>query len=233
MNELLWLLMLALNFAAILVVYRLFGRVGLFVWIPIATITANLQVLKTIELFGLTATLGNIVYATTFLVTDILSENYGRKDARRAVGIGFVSLVALVVLMNVALLFEPDASDFAQPHLSAIFTILPRITAASFVAYLVSQYHDVWAYQFWRDRFPGERQIWIRNNLSTIVSQLIDSAIFSALAFVGVFPFTIVLEIALTTFLFKVIVAAADTPLVYLARAWKTRDIIPEHEEST
>lgn len=233
MNELLWLLMLALNFAAILVVYRLFGRVGLFVWIPIATITANLQVLKTIELFGLTATLGNIVYATTFLVTDILSENYGRKDAKRAVGIGFVSLVALVVLMNVALLFEPDASDFAQPHLSAIFTILPRITAASFVAYLVSQYHDVWAYQFWRDRFPGERQIWIRNNLSTIVSQLIDSAIFSALAFVGVFPFTIVLEIALTTFLFKVIVAAADTPLVYLARAWKTRDIIPEHEEST
>ncbi len=233
MNELLWLLMLALNFAAILIVYRVFGRVGLYIWIPIATITANLQVLKTVELFGLTATLGNIVYATTFLVTDILSENYGRKDANRAVGIGFVSLVAVVILMNVALLFEPDASDFAQPHLSAIFAILPRITLASFVAYLISQYHDVWAYHFWRRRFPAERQIWIRNNLSTIVSQLIDSAIFSALAFIGVFPFSVVLEIALTTFLFKVIVAAADTPLVYLARAWKTRNIIPEHEEST
>ena len=74
MNELLWLLMLVVNFGAILVVYRLFGKIGLFIWVPIAAITANIQVLKTVEIFGLTATLGNIVYATSFLVTDILSE---------------------------------------------------------------------------------------------------------------------------------------------------------------
>ena len=101
----------ARQFRSILIIYRFFGKLGLYIWIPIAAIVANIQVMKYVELFGLTATLGNIVYASSFLVTDILSENYGRKHANRAIAIGFVSLVAMVVLMNVALLFEPDAAD--------------------------------------------------------------------------------------------------------------------------
>ena len=108
MNELLWLLMLVICFGGILLTYRFFGRVGLYVWTAIAVIVANIQVVKFIEVFGLVATLGNVVYATSFLVTDILSENYGRRAARRAVAFGFLSLIALVVLMNVALLFTPD-----------------------------------------------------------------------------------------------------------------------------
>jgi len=228
MNELLWLLMLGVNFGAILLIYRLFGKIGLYIWVPIAAITANLQVLKTVEIFGLTATLGNIVYATSFLVTDILSENYGRRSARRAVVFGFFSLISLVVLMNLALVFRPDVSDFAQAHLEAIFTILPRVTAASLAAYAVSQLHDVWAYHFWRKRFPRIRHIWIRNNLSTIVSQLLDTIVFTAGAFIGVFPMPVVFQIAITTYVLKVIVAAADTPMVYLARLWKDRGNIRE-----
>ena len=85
-NELLWIVMLLLNFAGILVMYRLFGRIGLYAWVPIAVIIANIQVIKTVQLFGLTSSLGNIVYATSFLATDILSENYGKKDAGKAVG---------------------------------------------------------------------------------------------------------------------------------------------------
>ncbi len=229
MNELLWLFMLAVNFGAILLAYRLFGKIGLFIWVPIAAITANIQVLKTVEIFGLTATLGNIVYATSFLVTDILSENYGKSDARKAVAFGFFSMIVIVGLMNLALLFKPHSSDFADEHLRAIFTILPRITAASLVAYAISQLHDVWAYHFWRSRFPDKRQIWIRNNLSTVVSQLIDTAVFTAGAFIGVFPFSVVLEIALTTYLLKVVVAIADTPMVYIARRWKDRGRVREN----
>ena len=227
-NELLWLLMLVVNFGAILVVYRIFGKVGLYIWIPIAAITANIQVLKTVEIFGLTATLGNIVYATSFLVTDILSENYGKRDAQRAVAFGFFALVGFVTLMNLALLFRPATSDFAQPHLSAVFSLLPRVTAASLVAYAVSQLHDVWAYHFWRKRFPAVRNIWIRNNLSTLVSQAIDSVVFTTGAFLGVFEFGIVLEIALTTYVLKAIVALLDTPMVYLARRWKDGGAIRE-----
>ena len=220
--------MLVANFGAILVVYRFFGKTGLYDWVPIAAIAANIQVLKTVEIFGLTATLGNIVYATSFLVTDILSENYGKRDARRAVAFGFFSIVVFVLLMNVALLFEPDGSDFAHEPLSAIFTLLPRITAASLLAYGVSQLHDVWAYGFWREQFPAVRSIWLRNNLSTVVSQLLDTVVFTGAAFIGVFPFPVVLEIALTTYLLKVVVAAADTPLVYIARRWKDRGVVRE-----
>lgn len=227
MNELIWLGMLLANFAAILAVYRIFGKLGLYVWIPIAVIVANIQVLKYVQLLGLTATLGNVVYASSFLVTDILSENYGRREANRAVAIGFVSLVAMVALMNIALLFEPDPADTAHVHLAAIFSLLPRITAASLLAYVVSQYHDVWAYSFWRKRVPGRRAIWVRNNLSTLVSQLIDSVVFTVAAFAGRLEPRILLEIIVTTYVLKALVAFADTPLVYLASFWSRRRVVP------
>ena len=226
MNELLWLAMLAINFAGILFVYRVFGKLGLFIWVPIAAIVANIQVIKYVELFGLTATLGNIVYASSFLVTDILSENHGRREANRAIAVGFVALVAMVVLMNLALVFEPDPADTAQPHLTAIFTLLPRITLASLIAYVVSQYHDVWAYHFWKRRVPGTRWIWVRNNLSTLVSQLIDSVVFTLAAFLGQVPGPVLVEIIITTYVLKAIVAVADTPLVYLASHWHRKGVV-------
>lgn len=216
-NELLWFLMMGVNFGGILLVYRLFSKSGLYVWIAVAVIVANIQVVKTIELFGLTATLGNIVYASSFLATDILSENHGPEDARRGVLLGFVALVTMTVLMSLALAFKPGAEDFAQGALERIFLIVPRITLASMTAYLVSQTHDVWAFDLWKRLRPQKRYLWLRNNASTIVSQLIDSAIFTFAAFLGVFEIRVVLEIALTTYLFKVIAALVDTPFVYLA----------------
>lgn len=229
-NEVLWFGMLLLNFGFVLLVYRFGGREALLIWVPIAAITANIQVVKAIEVFGLDATLGNVVYATSFLVTDILSENYGKAAARRAVWYGFVSLVALVVLMNLALLFEPSDADFAHEHLAAIFTVLPRVTIASFAAFAVSQLHDIWAYDFWRRVLPGRRRIWVRNNLSTIVSQLFDSIIFTVAAFAGIFEVKVLLEIIVSTYLLKVLVAAADTPLVYLAARWYQSGVVDERQ---
>ncbi len=228
MNEWLWLLMLVLNFAAILVSYRLFGKLGLYIWVPIAAIIANIQVTKTVELFGFEATLGNIVYATSFLVTDILSENYGKEQARKAVGIGFFSLIIMTVLMNIALLFVPAESDFVQESMSTIFSLMPRIAIASLIAYGISQLHDIWAYDFWKKRFPSTGKIWVRNNLSTMVSQLIDSVVFTLIAFMGVFPTPVLIEIVVTTYLLKWVVALADTPFIYIARKWKDRGVITD-----
>ena len=223
MNELLWIAMLALNFGAIILCYRFFGKTGLYVWIPISVIIANIQVVKTVELFGLSATLGNIVYATAFLATDILSENYGKKEAKRAVYIGFFSLLAMAALMSLALKFKPAPDDFAQESLMTIFSLIPRIAAASLLAYGVSQLHDVWAYQFWKGKV---RQIWVRNNASTIVSQLIDSVIFTVAAFAGTFPIDVLLQIVLSTYLLKVIVALVDTPFIYIARWLKAKGLV-------
>ncbi len=221
-NELLWLVMLLVNFFLIILAYKLFGKWGLIMWIPISVIVANIQVIQTVELFGLVATLGNIVYATSFLVTDILSENYGKSEAKKAVWIGFFSLISMTILMNLALYFAPLAGDdfAATTHeaTSTIFKLMPRIAVASLIAYLLSQRHDVWAFHFWKKRFPTDKQLWLRNNLSTMVSQFIDSSVFVLAAFYGVFETSVLWEIFITTYFLKWIVAAADTPFVYWAK---------------
>lgn len=230
LNELLWFVMLLVNFGAIMLFYRFLGKLGLFLWIPIAIIIANIQVLKTIELFGITATLGNIVYASSFLITDILSENYGKKDARKAVYIGFGALIVMTILMNLALFFRPSSEDFAQESLVTLFSIMPRIAIGSLTAYMISQLHDVWAYNYWRKKVPGTRWIWLRNNLSTMVSQLIDTLIFTFIAFYGIFEGKILFEIIVSTYLLKWIVAALDTPFIYLASCWKRKLKIREEQ---
>lgn len=230
-NELLWAIMLIMNFGAILFAYKKFGKIGLFIWIPISTILANVQVLITLELFGFTATLGNIIYASGFLVTDILSENYGKREAQKAVAIGFFSLIATTLIMNVCLLFAPsgDPNSMAMfESLRGIFSLMPRIAIASLTAYIISQKHDVWSYHFWKKKFSADKHIWIRNNLSTMISQFIDSIVFTIIAFAGILPKEVMLEIFITTYVLKWLVAAADTPFLYLAAKMKKEGKIAE-----
>ena len=218
-NEILWFAEILANFLLIILAYRLFGKWGLVMWIPVSVIVANIQVVQTVNLFGTVATLGNVVYATSFLITDILSENYGKAESRKAVWIGFFSLIAMTLLMNLTLYYTPLAGDdFAlKTHESTrtIFSLMPRIAVASLIAYMLSQHHDVWAFHFWKDKYPDHKHLWIRNNFSTMVSQVIDSAVFVLIAFYGVFENRILLEIFLTTYFLKFLVAIADTPFVY------------------
>lgn len=200
-------------------------------WIPVSVIVANIQVVQTVNLFGFAATLGNVVYATSFLITDILSENYGKNEARKAVWIGFYSLISMTILMNLTLLFVPlEGDEFSlvtREATSTIFKLMPRIALASLIAYLLSQRHDVWAFHMWKKKFPGENQLWIRNNLSTMISQIIDSGIFVMVAFYGVFESEVLFEIFITTYFLKWLVAAADTPFVYWARnIYKKRSFV-------
>lgn len=220
--------MLLMNFIGIMFAYRIWGKLGLFIWIPVSVIIANIQVTKNISIFGLEATLGNIVYATGFLATDILSEAYGARESRKAVGIGFFALVMMTLLMQIAILFTPSASDIANESLSLIFGFMPRIALGSLVAYLCSNLHDIWAFEFWKKKKPGRRTLWIRNNLSTMVSQLIDSLIFTFIAFYGVYDMKVFWDIVITTYILKFIVAICDTPFMYIARHWMEKGVIKE-----
>lgn len=210
--------MLVVNFAFILIAYRFFGRLGLFIWVPISTIMANIQVIKLVGLFGFDATLGNIVYATSFLVTDILSENHGKKDAHKAVIIGFFSLLAMTLLTNMALWFKPSINDQSQVHLEYIFGFMPRIALGSLCAYIAAQFNDVIVYNFIKKKLPATKWVWVRNNGSTMISQMIDTVIFTIIAFWGSFTLPVLMEIFWTTYLLKWIVAALDTPCIYLAK---------------
>ncbi|HIH05462.1 TPA: queuosine precursor transporter [Candidatus Woesearchaeota archaeon] len=235
-NELLSILSGLLIFAGILVFYRLFGRAGLFIWMGMAIIIANIQVMETIAVFGFVTAMGNIIYGTTFLITDILTENYGKKDARKAVVIGFAVMFFFTALMQLTLRLVPDASDTMHPALVQVFSILPRITFASLTAYLLSQFFDVWLFCRIREATRG-RHLWLRNNLATMLSQLIDNAAFTAIAFVGffglfgwgqVFEWSIIVQIFVTSLAIKYVVAICDTPFVYLAVWMKKKGMVPD-----
>jgi hypothetical protein len=229
LNELLWISLLIVSFTGIIFAYRLFGKTGLYIWTAMAIIVANIQVMKTIQVFGFVTALGNIIYGSTFLVTDILCENHDKKDARRAVWIGFFVLITVTILMQLCLLFVPDASDSLSPALSQIFGFLPRITIASLTAYIISQNFDVWLYNKIKQSTKG-KFLWLRNNGSTMVSQLLDNIIFTWIAFIGLFglfgwqqlfEWPIIISIFLTSYVMKWIVSALDTPFLYLAKKLK------------
>ncbi len=229
-NEALWFILMIVSFIGITLIYRLFGRTGLYVWIAMAIILANIQVAKMIDFFGLLTAMGNIIYGSTFLATDILAEKYGKREARKGVFIGFFVLIAVTVIMQITLAFTPAPEDTLDPALKQIFGFMPDVTIASLTAYLISQLHDVWAFHFWKQRTKG-RFLWLRNNASTMVSQLIDNATFTLLFFVVFNPqifaeigWNGVWEIFITSYIMKFIVAVFDTPFIYLATRIKVEE---------
>jgi queuosine precursor transporter len=222
-NELLWFGLMILCYLAVLLIYKLFGRKGLFAWVAMSIILANIQVMKTIQIFGLVTAEGNIVYSSIFFVSDILNEVYGKKEARKAVYVGFFVLVMTTVIMQVTLMFIPDSSDTMAPHLAAIFGFMPRIALASLAAYICSQMYDVWMYAFMK-KYHGRKLLWLRSNVSVIFSQLIDNTMFTLIAFYGIFSWDIILQIYVTSLILKIIVSFVDTPFLYLARNIKPED---------
>ena len=222
-NELLWFGLMILCYLAVLLIYKLFGRKGLFAWVAMSIILANIQVMKTIQIFGLVTAEGNIVYSSIFFVSDILNEVYGKNEARKAVYVGFFVLVMTTVIMQVTLMFIPDSSDTMAPHLAAIFGFMPRIALASLAAYICSQMYDVWMYAFIK-KYHGRKLLWLRSNVSVIFSQLIDNTMFTIIAFYGIFSWDIILQIYVTSLMLKIIVSFVDTPFLYLARNIKPED---------
>lgn len=217
MNEILWIGFALVDLAVVIFAFRMFGKSGLMAMIVFSLLLCNIQVLKTVQLFGLTTTLGNVLYASIFLSTDLLSEFFGKKEAQKGVLLGFLALVAGTLYMQLALQFVPAADDFAQPHLQTIFGFMPRIALGSMAAYLISQWSDVTIFHKIREK-TGESRLWLRNNVSTLTSQFLDSAIFCTIAFYGVFPLPVFMEIMLSTYVIKMLMGILDTPFIYLAR---------------
>ena len=169
---------------------------------------------KLILFLGFVVPAGTIAYSVTFPITDIVDELYGK---RRAVYIVWAGLAAeIIMLILIGLDYLLPALEPEQEQLYArVFSPQLRIVLGSIVAYLVSQHHDVWAFWKWREITRG-RFLWIRNNASTMISQLIDSSLFTFIAFYGVFPLDVIVNMIFSMWLFKVLIAALDTPFVYL-----------------
>ncbi len=231
-NELIWLAYIFINYSFILFAYKKWGKLGVMMFVPLSIVLANIQVNKLVVLFGVDATLGNIAYGGIFLIEDILAENYGKKYAKTVIALGFLTMVFTTVVMNLALLIAPASEDMAQGAIATLFSPLFRLTCASLLAYSVATYLDIHLYQFIKKLLPSFKNIWIRSNLSTIASQIVDSVIFTCVAFVGVYDTPILLGIMFSTYFMKLIISAADTPFVYMAAWWKNNGKIKEIDES-
>lgn len=212
MNELLFFLTTVVSFSMVVICYKLFGKVGMWVWMAIAVILANIEVAKCVNMFGLATALGNVVYGSSFLSTDILSELHGKEEAKRSVKIGFFVMICTTVLIQISLLFIPNQDDFANDAMHTLFTILPRLTVSSIICFYISNRIDI-AMFHWISKHTN--RLWIKNNGSTMVAQFFDTVLFSFAAFFGVFPVSTICEIVISAYFMKVLVAALDTPFLY------------------
>ena len=165
----------------------------------------------------------SLTYPITFLLTDTMSELFGRRATTRIVWIGFgcnILMLAMVYIAKIAPGADFWVAQGGQEHYDFILGSVPRIVFASMCAYLVSQNFDVFAFHFLRRR-TGERNLWIRNNASTMMSQGLDTALFVTIAFAEVpgllngVPVSVLVTMLVGQYLIKVALAALDTPVVY------------------
>jgi len=225
-NELLLVITLIVEYGAVLLAYRLFGKAGMFVMTALCTVLANIEVLMLVDAFGIEQTLGNILFACSFLITDILSENESKEDANKAVSIGIFISVLFVLITQSWLLYSPAASDVIHSDIVSVFKGTPRVILAGIAVYAIVQrldvflYHTIWAFT---EKKSGSKKgfLWLRNNAATVISQLINSFLFNFIAFYGTYPNKTVISISLSCFVIYVVTALLDTPVVYLARKIK------------
>ncbi len=228
-NEILLVLSIFIYFGSLIVFFKMFGKTGLFIWTAIASILANIEVLIMVEAFGMNMTLGNVCFASTFLATDILSERYGKDDANKAVKVGFLTLVAFVVITQSWLLFTPSASDFAFPSIKNVFSNTPRLALSSVIVYLVVQkidivlYHKIWNFSKSKNS-DSSKMLWLRNNGSTLVSQFLNTVLFTFFAFYGVYSNSDLVSIVISSYVIFIAISLIDTPFIYFARKMKVND---------
>jgi len=207
---------LILCFTSIVLIEKFFGKEGLYVWISTATIIANIIVCKTIEIGGLTTTLGNIMFASNYLATDILSEKYGSKYSYKAINNALVSTIVFLVTTQFCLLFVPGPTDIAQNSMEVLFSINLRVSISSLAMFYISNKADIYLFDRLRKKYPNK--LWLRNNFSTIISNCLENYFFAILAFIGLYDLKTVLIIATTGSIIEIFVALLDTPFLYLSK---------------
>ena len=175
------------------------------------------------DFFGLYTfeiSVGILPYPITFLITDLISEMYGRKMANQVVTVGIFASVFSLLIINVSeWVPATDWSPISDGLFQTVFGATVLAVAASMMAYLFAQYIDIQLYHFWKKMTQG-KHLWLRNNFSTFLSQFVDTfTVLFLLCLFGKIDWELFAGLLLSGYLFKVLVAALDTPLMYLGVA--------------
>lgn len=196
---------------------------GLFVGLLVGM---NLLGGKIIFLFGVSASVGIFMVPLTFLITDIVEEVHGKKVTQQFIITGVITIIIMFLYTALFIVLEPHERYSFNEEYKTIFGASLRIMIASVIAFILAQTHDVWAFAWWKKKTLG-KMLWLRNNLSTIVSQFIDTSVFMFIAFYQLTPkFTLIfiINLIIPYYLFKILFAVLDTPLVYLGVSWLKKE---------
>ncbi|MBN2458399.1 queuosine precursor transporter [Candidatus Woesearchaeota archaeon] len=188
----------------------------------LALVLSNFLGTKITTILGVRVSVGIFFVPLMFLITDVIAEVHGKKKAREFVYISVFCLLFMLLMTWVAIKMPPNPTWGNQEAYASVFGSTLRMTVASVIAFMLSQFHDVWAFHFWKEKTKG-RFLWLRNNLSTLISQLIDTTVFMFVAFYHINPkFTVpfIISLIIPYYLFKVAFAILDTPFVYLLVYW-------------
>lgn len=217
MNELMLFVEVCIVFSLVLICHRFFKREGVIAWVAIATVLANIITAKNAMIFGLSTAIGTVMFASTFLATDILSECYSKEDAKKAVYIGLFSNIVLISATQIALRYIPSQFDYANDAMTTLFALNLRISIASAAMYFIANMADVYIFNKIKDKMQG-KALWLRNNVSTIFCNCLENFGFIGLAFWGIYDVKTIITIAVSTSIIELIVAVCDTPFLYIAR---------------
>lgn len=233
MNLIIGFFELIVCFSGVLLMDKFFGKWGLYTWMALAVVFANIQISKQVDIAGVSTALGSVMFASTYLVTDILNEKYSDKASKNAVKIAAGALIAYIVFAQFTRIFIPNSYDAVDPGMQIIFAMSIRITAASGLMFLVSNWCDVLLYQKIKEK-TGDKHMWLRNNISTILCNCLENFAFSVLAFVGTYSLLYCLQIAVAGSLIEIVIAIFDTPFLYLSKKIVGRTgILIEDENDT
>ncbi len=167
-------------------------------------------------IFRFELSVGILPYPITFLITDIISEIYGKKKANQVVIAGiFASFFSMGIILAANYTPAIENSPINNVLFSKVFGLSPIAVLASMLAYLFAQFVDIRIFHFWKRKTNG-KHLWLRNNFSTFSSQLIDTlTVVTLLSVFGVLPWSMFISLVLSGFLFKILIALLDTPLLY------------------
>lgn len=221
-NEVIFFLEIVIVFSLVLTAHKLFGKLGLLTWIAIAVVIADIEVLKNVNIFGMDTTLGSVIFGSIFLATDILTECYGLKEAKRGVYLAIFCSIIFALCSQITLLYSKNIIDFADEPLRQILSINLRVLCASLLMFFIANMADVFLYERLRIITCGKK-IWLRNNLSTIICNCAENFLLMILGFYGMFTFAQCIEIAITSSIIEIIVGICDTPFLYLALRKRNR----------
>ena len=222
MNNILLIVSIIGVFSIMLIIKKFLGKEGIIGWMGIASILANLLLIKNVDLLGIGSTLGNVLFASNFLATDILTENYGYKEAKKGVRFGIISVAIFMIVTQVALLYIPNADDVAQSSFELLFGFVPRISLASISMFALSNIIDIRLYEWLRKKSNGKK-MWLRNNICTIICNGGENFLFYLIAFAGVMDIGVILSVALSATIIEILIALCDTPFLYISKKIKDK----------